>query len=402
MTSAFKFIRKVDLAPMLYELSVNSGLWLSEDQSRSKLPEHIDTLSLILRHPDMRDSKGRTARHVEATIDSKIAHLFPFTMKWLNEFAEEQGAELARAIFASLKPGGSVKAHYDAGDYYLTRDRYHLVVDVDEKGSRVRCGEEEITWHKGDLFWFDNKRVHESFNDGGTYRVHLIFDMKPGNKPAIRSKPKETTEFNFERHTILEVPNAASHKECLEIIDTISNDHVWEATVGADHERKLDTEIRKASVVASKDPALIRKMFERLIRQYVQPHFGVIISAYSFPQFLKYTTDGKYEPHVDGHTRLDGKDLKFHDRDITVLLYLNEDFTGGTLGLPNHARVVHPREGSLVSFPAGPHFLHSANPVKSGYRYALVSWMTCLGSTREYPLSHDAVILIEDDYKVRL
>jgi aspartyl/asparaginyl beta-hydroxylase (cupin superfamily) len=43
----------------------------------------------------------------------------------------------------------------------------------------MRCGDEEIAMHEGELWWFDNKEEHEARNDSDHDRIHLIFDLEP-------------------------------------------------------------------------------------------------------------------------------------------------------------------------------------------------------------------------------
>lgn len=43
--------------------------------------------------------------------------------------------------------------------------------------------EKEITRREGELWWFDNKALHEAWNRGDRDRIHLIFDMKPAYLP---------------------------------------------------------------------------------------------------------------------------------------------------------------------------------------------------------------------------
>jgi quercetin dioxygenase-like cupin family protein len=52
----------------------------------------------------------------------------------------------------------------------------------------MRCGDEENTMHTGELWWFDNKEVHEARNDGTTDRVHLIFDLEPRSGILLSSR----------------------------------------------------------------------------------------------------------------------------------------------------------------------------------------------------------------------
>ena len=38
---------------------------------------------------------------------------------------------------------------------------------------------------EGELWWFDNRAVHEAFNDGDEDRIHLIFDLLPRARLAL-------------------------------------------------------------------------------------------------------------------------------------------------------------------------------------------------------------------------
>ena len=35
---------------------------------------------------------------------------------------------------------------------------------------------------EGELWWFDNDRMHEAFNDGDQDRIHMIFDLLPRDR----------------------------------------------------------------------------------------------------------------------------------------------------------------------------------------------------------------------------
>ena len=103
---------------------------------------------------------------------------FPVARAFLESFAAEQDAELSRAKIVRLMPGRRVFPHIDRGEYYRLRDRYHLVLRS-EAGSYLKSGDEEIRMQEGELWWFDNKAVHEAYNDGEVERIHMIFDLLP-------------------------------------------------------------------------------------------------------------------------------------------------------------------------------------------------------------------------------
>jgi aspartyl/asparaginyl beta-hydroxylase (cupin superfamily) len=97
-------------------------------------------------------------------------------MAWIEEFSRVMGRSVARALIAKLKPQAQVFRHVDGGSYYIYRDRFHLVL-TSATGSPMMCGEESVTMQEGELWWFDNKKPHESFNHSYEDRIHLIFDL---------------------------------------------------------------------------------------------------------------------------------------------------------------------------------------------------------------------------------
>jgi hypothetical protein len=63
-------------------------------------------------------------------------------------------------------------------------------------------------------------------------------------------------------------------------------------------------------------------------------------------------------------------------RDISAVLYLNDEFEGGTLRFEQYDLELHPRPGMVTVFPSNRTFLHHVTPVTSGVRYAMPLWLT--------------------------
>ena len=81
---------------------------------------------------------------------------------------------IARAAFFKLPPGGRVPIHIDIGQYYQTKDRYHLVIQGEYE---YYVGDEMIIAKPGMFFWFDNKKAHGTVNTGNVDRITLVFDV---------------------------------------------------------------------------------------------------------------------------------------------------------------------------------------------------------------------------------
>jgi hypothetical protein len=80
----------------------------------------------------------------------------------------------SRCGFLSLPVGGEVGEHIDIGNYYQTRDRYHLSI----QGRYIyTVGGESVTVEPGTLLWFNNKLPHGAKNIGDCVRVTFVFDI---------------------------------------------------------------------------------------------------------------------------------------------------------------------------------------------------------------------------------
>jgi predicted 2-oxoglutarate/Fe(II)-dependent dioxygenase YbiX len=87
--------------------------------------------------------------------------------------------------------------------------------------------------------------------------------------------------------------------------------------------------------------------------------------------YLKYDKDGHYHAHVDTFMKPGDPEC----RKLTVLVFLNDDFEGGRLFLQNgHEKIYPPQKaGTALVFPS--FMLHGVEPVTSGIRRSVVTWL---------------------------
>lgn len=173
----FRKLREgIDVAPFIDELAAFTEGW---DTLRGEMiPMQRETLDIPLR----KASFGEGVSAVDVQRSSRTEHYkkFPKLTALLESLQDDLGAELSRAMIVSLRPRGRVYRHRDEGEYYRVRDRYHLVLQSD--GSRMLIEDEEVIFKEGELWWYDNKGLHESYNDSDLERIHVIFDMRPLSK----------------------------------------------------------------------------------------------------------------------------------------------------------------------------------------------------------------------------
>jgi hypothetical protein len=104
--------------------------------------------------------------------------------------------------------------------------------------------------------------------------------------------------------------------------------------------------------------------------------FGRELEWFELPKILRYGAGNYYGVHADNCHREKHQDFwtKMIDRDVSLLIYLNDDFQGGSLWFEKFNFEYQPRAGDLLLFPSDNRYKHAANPVQSGIRFVLVSW----------------------------
>ena len=80
-------------------------------------------------------------------------------------------------------------------------------------------------------------------------------------------------------------------------------------------------------------------------------------------QILKYEGGEEYKAHYDGL-----------NRQVSMLLYLNDDYEGGELEFPLFKIKIKPQKGMMILFPSNYAYTHVAHPVTKGTKYCLVTW----------------------------
>ena len=92
-------------------------------------------------------------------------------------------------------------------------------------------------------------------------------------------------------------------------------------------------------------------------------------------QVLEYTKDQKYKWHFDACT--DPKSSFYH-RQVSVVLYLSDDFEGGSteFKLSSNCKF-KPPAGYALFFPSNWCFPHCSTPVLSGKKRVAVTWYYC-------------------------
>lgn len=172
------------------------------------------------------------------------------------------------------------------------------------------------------------------------------------------------------------IPNCIS-KELINVFLDLRTEKVSPALTGYSNNQKPNLDYRVTNwiplpleIIQNTTIAIETLYKNQLSHTYKQP-----IKHIEPPQFLHYNIGGKYDLHNDSEDFVSGQLKRVCERDVSILLYLNDDYEGGELEFPDWGVTFKPKTGTLIAFPSYIEFSHRVHPVTKGERFNLVSWI---------------------------
>lgn len=103
----------------------------------------------------------------------------------------------------------------------------------------------------------------------------------------------------------------------------------------------------------------LRNAIDYVESEYLK-HKDRKIGSYAPICINKYFTGKGMGPHTDGY---DGAE---YNPVMSAVLYINDDYQGGSLDFPNQGLSIKPEAGSVLMFPSTQPFVHDPTEIKSG------------------------------------
>ena len=94
------------------------------------------------------------------------------------------------------------------------------------------------------------------------------------------------------------------------------------------------------------------------------------------PQFSRWSVGDALNPGHADNCEADGSPNSSPHRSHGVVVYLNEDFEGGTLFYPNQEIEFEPKAGSVAIHGGGLDYLHGVTEVTEGMRHTMATFLT--------------------------
>ncbi len=159
-----------------------------------------------------------------------------------------------------------------------------------------------------------------------------------------------------------------SGEECRRLIDRIEATGPTPAPITTHHGFVMRPEVRNNTRVMFDDATLSARLFAAVAATLPKELNGrVPAGANERLRCYRYEPGQYFAPHRDGRFRRDAREAS----ELTLMVYLNDGFEGGTTRFLLEGVDVAPRAGMALLFHH--HLLHEGAVVTAGVKYALRS-----------------------------
>lgn len=182
-------------------------------------------------------------------------------------------------------------------------------------------------------------------------------------------------------YDIQEIPNFLTEQECNTIIE-LSRDKLFTSKVYSSDQDLLSNNSRKSKQCWLDDQDPVIKNISDRIKYYTNTHDNY----HEQLQVVNYQPGGFFRPHYDACEGDENFCKRMNEpngpRYLTILIYLNDDFTGGETIFPQINKTVKPKLGKAIIFQNVDErgviikkAIHGGEPVKSGEKWVANKWI---------------------------
>ena len=185
----FQNISVADVTPLVLAIKRRPDLW-KEDTFLRDYPQGPfgEIESIMLRFPEKRvfeqESELEKYKRGESQFDQHESVNYP-AFSILHEarplvfglMSLVQGERLGRVMINKIAPGGRIYPHEDTPEHTDYYTRFHIILQS-AAGCYITSGDEQWEMQTGDVFWFNNKLMHEVVNNSSVERISMVIDIK--------------------------------------------------------------------------------------------------------------------------------------------------------------------------------------------------------------------------------
>jgi hypothetical protein len=142
-----------------------------------------------------------------------------------------------------------------------------------------------------------------------------------------------------------------------------------------DYRDCLDFKFKKSTIIGTDEKSeIIKESWQYLydtmnaaVKDYCNMYPMEPLEYWESINLVKYFPGNHFQTHAD-----DGGSYKSV---VSLVGYLNDDYSDGEITFPAHDVTIKPEAGDLIIFPSNYMFMHRAMPVGEGIKYSVVTML---------------------------
>ena len=173
-------------------------------------------------------------------------------------------------------------------------------------------------------------------------------------------------EVDRERPLIFELPAVCTAAECERWIRRIQSAGTDSATINTKDGNQVDSQIRNNRRVIFDDLEWAHELFEKVKDQVPQDiHEMSLAGVNERLRCYEYQAGQRFAPHSDGAFIRNDRERSWY----TYMVYLNEEFEGGSQSFVEPEVIIRPRAGTALLFQHP--IIHEGSEVRAGVKYVV-------------------------------
>jgi hypothetical protein len=150
--------------------------WFADDY-RNKVGNMSNVNSIAIFHTPLCASARCDMLPIRSIRKEKLySKYFPLVEPILDELRKHYEFRQFSCFIARLKPHGEIGKHIDKGSFLELCHRVHVPLKTNPL-VKYCIEDKEYYWEAGNIYEFDNTRMHGVINDSEEYRLHLVVNL---------------------------------------------------------------------------------------------------------------------------------------------------------------------------------------------------------------------------------
>lgn len=171
----------IDVAAILDQLAAAPQLWNLHPERRYKGSPHTEMEDIWVRFRPKHELVSEQSYKEFFSLEWYPARrLLPAVENIAHKLmAKVQGVQLGGILITKILPGGSIKPHHDRGRWHSEFFNTKVYIPLQSNSGCLNiCEEDQVTMQVGEVWTFDNLKMHSVENNGNMDRITLIISIR--------------------------------------------------------------------------------------------------------------------------------------------------------------------------------------------------------------------------------